>query len=125
MEQYHFSNEHIDSACEAVGKFLAKAGVDRREALRVKLTFEEVLLDYQERLGEEALFKVKLIRRLSSIRVEIIVPGASFDPLDKPGVEDDVIRGLLAGIGLAPTWSYKNNKNYIVFIPKKKRSQVQ
>ena len=120
MDQHHFSNSNIDLACENVGTFLAKAGVERREALRIKLTLEEVLLEYQEKLGEDAGFRVRLVKRLSSIRVEIVAPGEPYDPLDKPGEEDDVIRGLLAGIGLAPTWNYKNGKNYIVFIPKKK-----
>ena len=54
MEQYNFSNSNIDLACEEVGKFLASAGVDRREALRLKLTFEEVLLEYQSKFGEDA-----------------------------------------------------------------------
>ena len=120
MEVFHFSNGNIDLACEEVGKFLKKVGVERREALRTKLTFEEVLLEYQTRLGEEATFKVKLVKRLSSIKVEIIVDGESYNALVKNSDEGDVIQGLLAGIGLAPTWSYKNGKNHIVFIPKKK-----
>lgn len=120
MEQYSFSNSDIDLACEEVGRFLAKAGVERREALRTKLTFEEVLLEYQDALGEDAVFGVKLVKRLSAIKVEIVVGGASHDPFVKNGEAGDVIQGLLAGIGLSPTWSYKNGKNYVVFIPKKK-----
>lgn len=120
MEQYNFSNSNIDLACEEVGEFLAKVGVERREALRTKLTFEEVLLEYQSKLGEEAAFKVRLIKRLSSIKVEIIVEGESYNALVKNSDEGDVIQGLLAGLGLAPTWNYKNGKNYIVFVPKKK-----
>ena len=120
MEQYNFSNSNIDLACEEVGEFLAKVGVERREALRTKLTFEEVLLEYQAKFGEEAIFKVRLVKRLSSIKVEIIVEGESYNALVKNSDEGDVIQGLLAGIGLAPTWNYKNGKNYIVFIPKKK-----
>ena len=120
MEQYNFSNSNIDLACEEVGEFLAKVGVERREALRTKLTFEEVLLEYQSKFGEEATFKVRLIKRLSSIKVEIIVEGESYNALVKDSDEGDIIQGLLAGIGLAPTWNYKNGKNYIVFIPKKK-----
>ena len=120
MEQYNFSNSNIDLACEEVGEFLSKVGVERREALRTKLTFEEVLLEYQSKFGEEATFKVRLLKRLSSIKVEIIVEGESYNALVKNSDEGDVIQGLLAGVGLAPTWNYKNGKNYIVFIPKKK-----
>ena len=120
MEQLNFSNVNIDLACEEVGKFLDKVGVDRREALRTKLTFEEVLLEYQSKLGEEAIFKIRLVKRLSSIKVEIIAEGESYNALAKNSDEGDVIQGLLAGIDLAPIWNYKNGKNHVVFIPKKK-----
>ena len=51
MEKYVFSNSQIDRACQQVEKALAAYGVERREALRIKLTFEEILLEYQERFG--------------------------------------------------------------------------
>ena len=47
MEKYVFSNTQIDQASQQVEKMLASYGVERREALRIKLTFEEVLLEYQ------------------------------------------------------------------------------
>ena len=120
MEILNFSNSNIDLACEEVGKFLASSGVERREALRIKLTFEEVLLEYQSELGEEAVFQLRCVKRFSAIRVEIIVPGKAFDPLDKTDEEKGVIQGLLAGMGLAPTWNYKGGKNFVVFTPKRK-----
>ena len=120
LEQYQFSNSNIDLACEEVGKFLASAGVERREALRIKLILEEVLLKYQSKFGEEAAFRVRCVKRFPSIKTEVIVAGESYDPLNQADEEDDVIRGLLAGIGLSPAWSYRSGKNYVVFIPKKK-----
>ena len=120
MYELNFSNSNIDFACEEVGKFLAKSGVDRREALRIKLTFEEVLLEYQDKFGEEAIYKLRCTKRLSAIRVEIEVRGESFNPLESKTENSDLINGLLAGIGLAPSYSYKNGKNYILFTPKKK-----
>ena len=118
MKQLTFSNCDIDLACEDVGSFLTSAGVEKREALRIKLTLEEILLEYQAKFGEEAACKLKCIKRLSAIRVEIEVPGEHFDPLENEN--GTLINGLLAGIGLAPTHNYKNGKNYIVFTPKKK-----
>jgi len=120
LETFHFSNSDIDLACERVGEFLAGSGVERREALRIKLTFEEVLLEYQAKFGEETTYKLKCTRRLSAIKVEIEVVGEGFNPLEKGSDDGGLINGLLAGIGLAPTYSYKNGKNYIVFTPKKK-----
>ena len=120
MEKYKLSNSDIDQVSEEVGKQLAKFNVERREALRIKLTFEEVLLEYQAKFGENTTFTYRCVNRFSTIRVELVVAGESFDPLNKAGEEYDVIQGLLAGIGLAPTWSHRSGKNHIVFISKKK-----
>ena len=94
--------------------------VERREALRIKLALEEVLLEYQNAFGENENFTIKYIKRFSVIRVEVSVACESFDPFSKRGDEYEVIRGLLAGIGLSPVWNYKNGKNRIVFSAKKK-----
>ena len=120
MNLYHFTNNDIDLACREIDKFLASSGVERREALRIKLSCEEVLLKYQGQLGTDADFRVRLVRLLSSIRVEIIVAGESCNVLQKDAEEDEVIHSLLARIGLAPTWSYKNRRNHILFAAKKK-----
>ena len=120
MKQYNFSNSNIDLACEDVGVFLASAGVERREALRIKLTLEEILLEYQAKFGEDATYKLKYKKRLSAIKVELEISGESFNPFENENENNILINGLLAGIGLAPTHSYKNGKNYIIFTPKKK-----
>ena len=119
MEQLDFSNSNIDLTCEDVGAFLTSVGVEKREALRIKLTLEEILLDYQAKFGKEATFKVRCVKRLLTIKVELIVAGRVYNPLEKDE-EENAINGILAGIGLAPSYGYRNGKNHIIFIPKKK-----
>ena len=120
MDKYIFSNTQINQACQQMEKALVAYGVEQREALRIKLTFEEVLLEYQETFGEEATFRIRCSSRFSAIRVELIVPGAPFDPMDKAEEDVTILRELLAGLGLAPTWSYKRGRNNIVLLAKKK-----
>ena len=119
MEQLDFSNSNIDLTCEDVGVFLTSVGVEKREALRIKLTLEEILLDYQAKFGKEATFKVRCVKRLLTIKVELIVAGRVYNPLEKDE-EENAINGILAGIGLVPSYGYRNGKNHIIFIPKKK-----
>ena len=119
MEEYSFSNSSIDLACDDIGVFLTSVGVEKREALRIKLTLEEILLEYQAKFGEEANFKVRCVKRLLTLKVELIVPGRVYNPLEKDE-EENVIHGILAGIGLAPSYGYRNGKNHVIFIPKKK-----
>lgn len=118
--QYTFSNQDIDSSVRKIGTFLSDAKVEQREALRIKLAFEEMLLEYQSEFGEEKSFGLRLFRQFSALRIEIVTEGKSFNPLDKGESEQVLINSLLAEMGMAPVWSYKNGRNHMVFIPKKK-----
>lgn len=120
MEQYRLTNSDINLTCKKIGMFLEKCGVERQEMLRAKLTFEELLLEYQSKFGQEANFKLRCINRFLSARVEILIAGESYNPLSQENEENDLAQSILARIGLAPTWNYKNGKNCILFIPKKK-----
>lgn len=117
MEQYIFSNKDIDRAIGKVEEFLDSSGVERREALSIRLSFEEVLLNYRERFSEEKSFFVRCVKRLSTIKIEISVAGQSYNPFEE---ENEITGSILARIGLAPTWNYSKGKNVVVFIPKKK-----
>lgn len=119
-DQYQLLNENVDIVSEEVVKFLESSGVDRREALRTKLTIEEILLEYQDQFGDNINFTIRYRKGLQNIKIELVFGGEAFDPLHKEREEDNIIHGLLVGMGLAPTWNYKNGKNYIVFILKKK-----
>ena len=120
MEQYGLTNSNINLTCKKIGMFLEKCGVERREMLRAKLTFEELLLEYQSKFGEETNFKLRCINRFSSARVEILIAGESYNPLSQEDEENGLAQNILARIGLAPTWNYRNGKNCLLFIPKKK-----
>lgn len=120
MEQLLLTYLNIDTSCEKAEMFLQKANVDRREGLRIKLMLEEVLLNYRDKFGEEAEYKFRYIKRFFSQRIEIIVEGEAYNPFEGRDIENEVIGRMLAGVGLAPTWNYKNGKNHIVFLPKKK-----
>ena len=53
MANYLLSNLNIDIISEEIGAFLDKCKVDRKDAMRIKLAAEEILLNYQECFGEE------------------------------------------------------------------------
>ena len=111
MEQYKFSTYNMEQACEEVGKFLFSSGVERHEAQRSKLSFEEVLQEYRAKLGAEAVFRIRLIKRLSTVKVELIIPGEAYNALVKNSDEGEVMPGLPASIGLLPSWNYKNRRS--------------
>lgn len=100
-------------------KALVGYGVERREALRIKLTFEEILLEYQKNLGEETAFQVRCSNRFSAIQVEITVPGARFEPMDKAEDDTTVMRELLTGLALHLPGATGRARTALCFSPRK------
>ena len=126
MGKMKLSNENIARASRLAEKTFGEWGVDARNILQIRLAVEETLLKYQESFGVEAVFAQKYIKRLNRIRLELFLPGERVDPFDTGEEEQSqVLRGLLANMGVAPAWQYKNGENLILFTPKKKkRSQM-
>ena len=126
IEKLKLSNENIAQASDVAEKTFGEWGVDARNILQIRLAVEETLLKYQEAFGREAEFAQKYIRRFKRIRLELSVIGERFDPFDtKEEEQSEVLRGLLANMGVVPAWQYKNGENLILFTPKKKkRSQM-
>lgn len=118
------SNENIDTRIKEAERFLSEANVDGRDVIRIRLAMEEALLNYQKLLGETESFSLRCVKRLGRLRIELSVPGARYDPF--AGEEgDEILRGILAGMGIAPVWQYKNGANQIIFTPRRRKpSQI-
>ena len=128
-EKYHLSAENIDAASEKIEKHLAMFSVDKRNVLRFRLMFEEILLNYRDRFGEETGFVLRCEKRFSRPRIVITVAGDNFEPFASSENEEDYspesLRTMLANMGLAPSHRYKNGENIITLSPeRKKRGQT-
>lgn len=126
MTKYELNNGNIDAASDEVTNFLTEAKVDSKDIHRIRLSVEEILLKYSDRPGGNKDFELVMSKRLRTLRIELSVPGESFDPF----IEDEesgggILHTLLSNFGLAPVWRYKNGKNIITFTAKKKKmSQI-
>ena len=120
MDKFTFSNRNIETAIGEVSAFLRKYKVEQKEILRLTLAMEDTLLNYRNALGEDADFRLKCVHRFGRLRIELNVSGNSFNVF-AAGEEEDFSRMLLAGIGMAPVWRYRNGQNIIIFTPKKKK----
>ena len=124
------NNSAIDQASEVVADFLTREQLDLQEIIRIRLSVEELLLEYQIYLGEDTQFSLNCVKRFGKLRIELALPGRSLDPFaeqaEAPEEGAELMRSLLAGMGYAPVWQYKNGKNLVTFSPKKKqRSQFR
>ena len=119
------SNAGINTAADEAEQFLSEANVDGKDILRIRLAMEEALLNYQGALGENGSFSVRYVKRLGRLRIELSVPGLRYDPFAGEEEGGEILRGILAGMGVAPVWQYKNGVNQIIFTPRKRKpSQI-
>lgn len=120
MENFTLTNENIEKSTETVSGFLKKCKVDQKDILRVTFALEDTLLNYRDALGENAVCGIRCLSRLGRLRVELTVNGTSYDAFSD-NESDGFSHRLMSGIGMAPTWQYKNGQNIVIFTPKKKK----
>ncbi len=123
-ERYDLTGAGIDDAGEAAYSFLTSAKVERKNALRVRLALEEALLRYRDEETAEG-FTLRCRRRFRAPRVELTVPGEALDPLSEGDQPDSgALTGMMAQMGLAPLWQYKDGTNRVLFTPKRKKRSL-
>ena len=119
------SNENINAAANEAQQFLSEVNVDGKDIIRIRLAMEEALLNYQGALSEAEPFSMRCVKRLGRLRIELSVPGPRYDPFAGEGEGGEILRSILAGMGVAPVWQYKNGVNQVVFTPRRRKpSQV-
>ena len=72
---YHLSNEEICLACDAAEQFWISGKTEHMEMIRLKLSLEEMLLNYQAHLGRNVEFTVKFKKMLGHRQVLVFLPG--------------------------------------------------
>lgn len=123
---FHLDNRSIVAIDEGVESFLETNEAEAKSRLRIKLAVEEVLLKFQERLGEDCRVAVKCARRLGRLRIELSFDGERFNPFEVEGNdESSILHSVLAGMGAAPFWQYRNGRNTVTFTSRRqKRPQI-
>lgn len=76
-------------------------------------------------MGENGSFSLRCVKRLGRLRFELSAPGVRYDPFASEEEGGEILRGILAGMGVAPVWQYKNGVNQIIFTPRRRKpSQI-
>ena len=119
MGKYTFSSANIDRASDEVAEFLGKFKIHDRDIMKLRLTLEEILLTYRDKLGETAEFRVKCVTRFRRPRVELSVAGEAINPFEQEDDEYRLLYRLASNLGNSPVWQYKNGNNIVVFMPQK------
>lgn len=114
--RYQINNHSIDEIAAETEKFLQEIKMEKRNILRIRLTVEDLLLEWQERFSDQAVCRVKMGTGLGHPFIMLELDGEQYNPLDKNLEEYGAYRErLLANMGLAPIYSYERGCNKIIF----------
>ena len=111
-ESFPLTPDGIDRAAEFVERELEALGADHKDALRDRLSVEEVLLDWRGAPGLAQDVTVELGRRLRRLTLAVRCTGLPRDPLresEGAGLE----RQLLSNLGLGLTYRYRDGVNTV------------
>ena len=115
MKKYILTSENIDLMSEEIEVFCGKNKVDKKETLRVKLTAEEVLLQYFSEFGESCEIDFSIEKFFSSGKIKIIINSEKLNPFKKED-NNSIMKSLVAVADSEPHWRYGGNAN-IITIP--------
>ena len=117
-QAYELSPEAVEEISQRISDYMEELKCDSKAVIRVRFTVEEMLLRILDRT-KESVVKVELGlgKRMRRQMLYIRYDG---DELDPTGTEEDDewSAGILEGLGLFPTWSYKGKTNWISLILK-------
>ncbi len=125
MAKYTLSNMAITQMCQGVEDYLKQTSIASKEQIRIMLTLEEVLLQYQTQFGEAHSCHLRYGKEWGRPRISLSVAGAGLNPFaqDEESASTQILRNLLNNMGLEPAWQYANGANVVYWVlPKKKRS---
>ena len=123
IKEILLDNQQIAELVEQLDASLQEFDVHGQTLIRLKLSVEEVLLNFRDHFGCEKKARMVLRSRLGRKTLMLYVPGEQFDPTLAGQEEDDFYEhspGVLLNIGLSPEYQYRQNQNIVQFpMPRK------
>lgn len=112
-KEYKLNNEAIQQAVAEIDPFLKKEKIDRQNAIRLRLTLEELLLRLREREDAPDTFQLSMGRRFGKASILLRYGGAALNPTAAPEEEETWQSQILTNLGLSPAWSYRSGRNTV------------
>ena len=121
-EIYSLTEKTIDLISEEVWTFLSDNKIDRKNAIKIRLSVENILINWQNHFGSEYEVEFLTEKKLSQPYIQLKLQGELYDPVNT--YEDDFTRwssNFIDELNSAPSFSYKNGTNIVQLYIKKKR----
>ena len=115
QEKFTLDERHIDYIAEKVTEFAYSLKIDKKEALRTRLTLEELLLKVIKQGQESINCELILEKKFGTGYIQIYYDGGQYNPIVDSENSDELSNQILINLGLNPIWKYKDNRNRISF----------
>ena len=123
-EEFNLSAQTIDLVSAICVQKLEEAGADKKDIIRIRLSLEEILGNWLEKLSG-ALVQVDSGRKFGRDYLKISVNGPFMDAWEKNNEEYLITSRIISQTGISFSYTYKNGKNCLTCNPKKKASKGQ
>ena len=115
------SNEACDQVADLVADFCTQLDIDRKDALRYRLSAEECLLFWMDHGCQGRTVTVQTGQRILQPYIRLSIEGPPMDPFRAEKSDyGSYCSSVLVNLKLQPEYSYEGNTNRILFLVKKK-----
>ena len=123
---FELNDSSIDEISELILTHCYAKKCDKKSALRIRLSVEEILLCWRDNGFHDYKINIIFKRKILTDFIEIELIGKKCNPLDIDNSDDDYSRRILESLNIIPQYRYSSDTNIIEFrIPKKRPGQLQ
>ena len=128
--EFNLDEESIDQASEWVATNLKEAcsdSTERSDRIRMRLMFEEALLNMAEHFGKDQKATVHIERRQGHFRLRLVAEGPRFNPTraEKESEQYDVSTMLFSSVDMHFQYAYSMGSNVLrISLPKRSWNPV-
>lgn len=113
VRNMQLNSAEISQFVEDLGLHMQKSGIEHKNALKLSLSTEQILLQWQEHFGCDTTVIITIKKRLGTLNVSIALKGKECNPLKIESDGQEFCMQLLNNLGLAPSFNYKRGINYV------------
>ena len=119
--RFNLSRNEIDQCSEEVFRYLTEHKVEKKEAIRIRFSLEEVLITWMEQLGVNAETIISCGRQFGRFSVRLQCRGAECNPFVHMYSENsEWVNHMRAQLEFLPVFKYANTYNFVVFTARAK-----
>ena len=113
-KDYLLDRAGVDQISAELENRMQEAGVRKENAVRLRFTAEEMLLNICEHFDEKMTVTLRISKRFGTPIFRFIYKGEKYNPTNAENEEDDPMTQALLRMGMLPEWNYRRGMNELI-----------